>query len=67
MFVLKAVALLSTCIDHSKDVSPGSGREEEEEREKPYISLRLCNTRIHCSELGAWLRFHRHKFQPVQN
>ena len=31
VFVLKAVALLSTCIDHSKDVSPGSGREEERE------------------------------------
>lgn len=28
MFVLKAVALLSTYIDHSKNVSPRSGREE---------------------------------------
>lgn len=65
MFVLKAVALLSTCIDHSKDVSPRSGREEEE-REKPSISLILCKG-VTVQSSVAGLRFHRHKVQPVQN
>lgn len=64
MFVLKTVALLSTCIDHSKDVSPRSGREEE--REKPSISLILCKGVTVQSSIPG-LRFHRHRVQPVQN